>query len=1754
MGSEGPKCLERQAPNSWRDQAIDLACPRIWAHGLFYAGCWQSLEGLFPFAPMLKRSLVSLALLVLNSSFFALQAASPHAGFYVGMIHTSVSGSVTVSERPIGAVSFTVSFDGRISSSGDMNGTVTDAGDIAWNPNSTGFATGKIQNGVLTTSTSIDHQNGTISHFRIEAKNGGPGIGEANALAGRIEQLNPMGGARNLNRVRFADGHFFTVGRGGAFARSYDGKNWTRSGIPTVLNMVDVTFGNGRYVAVGDSGARFWSTNGLDWVASPGGTGPFTSVAFGNGKFVCVNFLGTASESTDGAAWAPASASSSGAEFLNGQFVNWGKSAFGNGIYLVASQQGLDWSADGTAWTRATNAYGAAFGNTAAVAFGNGLFIANDAADNLWTSRNAIDWKFVDKIEFRSIAYGLGLFVGVGDQSYISADGELWVNLKNDSFLPDFHESGYIDPLSETPVVGSFLDGSSGTFTFGHNGYLAWYKHQFANGSGTAPQLTTETLRAAMNLRYSEVPIVVGNRGTMIHVEDRQTVTFRLLPPVTTADLVHGARDQTTLVFVGTGGTIVRNTDQTKTNWAVANSGTTANLKHVAFFPDHRTGLDSLFIATGEGGTILTSPNGSSWSRRNSGVSVDLAGSAVRERPRAFLVAGVDGSLLESTNGVDWTRIMPLPAPRPVRIFQNANIDKSFVIEGRGDNGLKIDSMPLGTTDPAVRFTMGSPLNLPEARFTDAALGNGRHVVVGDRYSAVSLNGADWVGKTNEETIASVAFGKGKFVGAGGTELSVSSDGLRWQRTTNISPTKSFRAVTYGGGRFVAVGTAGLVMISDDGLAWQNRSIPNSTVNYNEVAFANGTFLAVGTSGSALSSTDLGETWIQKGTSLPEIQGVAWGNGRWVAAASEGWTAISTNAQNWERKQHPYISPVENRPSYSEVSFADGVFYAASKLGEISISTNGLDWKRSFTGIGLELQGGLVGNGSILYVADNEIHRLSVPDSHSPSIAQHPASTELPEGGTLVLSASATGTGLEYAWLKDGAALANGGRISGANSATLTIAGVTPEDAGRYTFTVSNVSGSRSSHDAEVRVALKPAITRQPASATVVVGSAAILSVGLGGGEGTIRWFKNGAPIPSASSAELSFPAVTVEDAAAYHAEVANAAGTVRTIPAVLSVVSDPPGLALDANWPAVPIPFAALSSTFLESVAVQPDGKILVGGYFKVPHPSGGFFENVMRLNADGTLDSSFAPLVADGAPARFHTLASGQILFMGWFDKLGGVSTKGLARVNANGTLDASYQAGIGPAYQGPHWAQPRADGKLLVSGGFSVMAGVSNRFVGLLNTDGTPDPSFIPSKSINNEVSTFDFQSNGSIVIAGKFAAPKSRVARLLADGSEDAAFNASGTGLGAGVAPYNFPQIYRALVAADDKIFIGGFFGTYNGVSMPALARLNADGTLDASFNPQVVHPAIGQATVSDIEYYGANLLVAGSFRGLGGRANSTNLALIDPSGVAASGLNLTTPPDGVVRFIVPSGTGFVLGGNFNKIDGKSSPRLARLKGGSATGLPLAIRAQPQSISAKAGEPVLFAVAATGDNTLSFQWKKDGQVLAGQTRAVLAIETVSAAHAGSYTVEVKDGSGTLTSTAATLAVGQESGGFAGWAADFDLPANASGLTDDADGDGCSNAAEYAFGTNPALASSKPALINRPVMIGNQYYPAVSYIRNKNATGVAIQVRASTTVTFGTAAEVIATSAPEDLGNGFERVTVRATALLITTFFFEVRSAAN
>ena len=376
-------------------------------------------------------------------------------------------------------------------------------------------------------------------------------------------------------------------------------------------------------------------------------------------------------------------------------------------------------------------------------------------------------------------------------------------------------------------------------------------------------------------------------------------------------------------------------------------------------------------------------------------------------------------------------------------------------------------------------------------------------------------------------------------------------------------------------------------------------------------------------------------------------------------------------------------------------------------------------------------------------------------------------------------------------------------------------------------------------------------------------------------------------------------------------------------------------GMAATAHAQAVDA-FNPAADSYVYSMAIQKDGKVVVGGDFD--HfgcaagcgPSSIARSRIARLNADGSVDLSFDP-GANGPVFAIAIQPDGRIIIGGRFQTVGGGGTGStprnrIARLNPDGSVDQTFNPGVNVNNSVLALAL-QADGKILVGGEFYAGLGGGVRyFFGRLNADGSLDAAFAPG--VDGSVYTIAVQGDGKILLGGLFThaggefgdTERNRIARFNPDGSLDLTFNPGadnrveviavqadgkilvggifdGLGGGTGTTPrFNIGRInpdgivdqdfipgadgtvYTFAPQADGRILVGGAFTMLGGGGTGAtprqnIGRLNADGSIDP-FNPGAEEDVRALAIQID-----GNVLAAGTFSGLGNGTGTTSRSYI-----------------------------------------------------------------------------------------------------------------------------------------------------------------------------------------------------------------------------------------------------------------------------------
>ena len=523
-----------------------------------------------------------------------------------------------------------------------------------------------------------------------------------------------------------------------------------------------------------------------------------------------------------------------------------------------------------------------------------------------------------------------------------------------------------------------------------------------------------------------------------------------------------------------------------------------------------------------------------------------------------------------------------------------------------------------------------------------------------------------------------------------------------------------------------------------------------------------------------------------------------------------------------------------------------------------------------------------------------------------------------------------------------------------------------------------------------------------------------------------------------------------------------------------------------------------------LQPTSVAPHFRIIVGGSFYRPYVNGGFHYGIVALKAaDGTRDSSFN--VVYGAHLAGNELAGdivsalalqpdGKVIVGGTFEGFNNVDTNMLVRLTNAGANDTTFINNLGDGLQ------PSApgnyvdvldllvqnDGKIMVGGTFDSASGNSLTDMVRYTEDGTLDTLFVPPMGPSLGVKSFSLQPDGKVVVglngAGNSSGVSNAVRRFFTsmpalpsvvqfvatsvsgDEGTDAVLTVSRTGGSLGAISVNYSTIARTATAGSDYTTTTGTLTWADGDSAAKTITVPLLTDASALESAEVLEVRLG-APVGGL-VMGANQLATIS---INAPTNVTNLSFATASSSFAEA-------DGAVQVTVnanPAPTGpvsvvFTTSGSATKGTGKdytisASPitfaageasktitvtilqdllldpaetvnlQLSTITGTAVLGSQVShvltivddeagpnVTLDPTSRFANVGAATTFTSAATASPAPTFQWRKGTAALAGATAASYTIPKVALTHAGSYSVLAKSVGLTDPSAAADLVV--------------------------------------------------------------------------------------------------------------------------------------
>jgi uncharacterized delta-60 repeat protein len=367
----------------------------------------------------------------------------------------------------------------------------------------------------------------------------------------------------------------------------------------------------------------------------------------------------------------------------------------------------------------------------------------------------------------------------------------------------------------------------------------------------------------------------------------------------------------------------------------------------------------------------------------------------------------------------------------------------------------------------------------------------------------------------------------------------------------------------------------------------------------------------------------------------------------------------------------------------------------------------------------------------------------------------------------------------------------------------------------------------------------------------------------------------------------------------------------------------------------------------------LQPDNKLLV-----VDTDSDSRAVGIARLNSDGSLDVAFNPgraISRDGSsdgsgaatnPGRVNAAvlqSDGKVVVLGEFSYIitgpgTSVARSGLARFNADGTFDSTYNPGAGLHIVAPDTGETQyllvkqSGGKMILTGPFDTFDGHSIPGMVRLNTDGSFDSTFSPGSATDfTKVDGCFVQSDDMILMFGRPASFNGvshyGIVRLTADGAVDGTFTV------AEFKNYGDPgEVTRVVQQADGKLVAVGLFHSLGAVTVHSIVRLQANGSRDATFDASSASGICGEVFTAAVRSSDQEIFAAGFFTTYNGSLRN-NIALVKANGALdttfAPVTGLTDDSTSVRATVTQADGKIIAAGTFSSVSGVPHRGIVRL---------------------------------------------------------------------------------------------------------------------------------------------------------------------------------------------------------------------------------
>ena len=392
--------------------------------------------------------------------------------------------------------------------------------------------------------------------------------------------------------------------------------------------------------------------------------------------------------------------------------------------------------------------------------------------------------------------------------------------------------------------------------------------------------------------------------------------------------------------------------------------------------------------------------------------------------------------------------------------------------------------------------------------------------------------------------------GWGLALKADGRVVGLECDGVDASTNWQVSSLSNITAVAAGWYHWLALKSDGsLVTYSVAGDSYTPTNLPAGLTNVTAIAGGSEYSVALKADGTVVAWgwNDYGQTNVPLGLSNVIAIAASATSAHTLALKNDG--TVSAWGADWSGQ------------SEVPAGLSNVVAIAAGQQHSLALKADGtvMAWGTNVT---YTVDPGMAkvppGLSNVIAIAAAELHSAALINDGSPVILRQPASQTVGSNTTVHFSVTALGApALTYQWKKDGVSLDDGGKVSGAATASLTVSNVESSDMAIYTVVIANAIDHVTSSPAALVIVGPPAITAQPVSQTVNLGSIVQFSVeAIGFPTPTYQWWWNGTNQVGGNSPLLVLNNVAPAQAGTYSVNVANSAGTVVSINAVLTVFS----------------------------------------------------------------------------------------------------------------------------------------------------------------------------------------------------------------------------------------------------------------------------------------------------------------------------------------------------------------------------------------------------------------------------------------------------------------------------------------------------------------------------------------------------------------------------------------------------------------------